>query len=74
MQKELKNPPLYFWLFMGFTIGLFFYFGWCGFMGYQPFTHEKAVIQPNISCLNELQRHGYCCKSLEQYNSGNCTQ
>lgn len=71
--NKLKNPPLYFWLFMAFTIGLFFYFGWCGLMNIQPFTHETTKTQLNSNC-EGLQIAGYCCNSQEQFNTGDCTK
>jgi hypothetical protein len=72
MNKQ-TNPPLYFYLFMGFTIGLFFYFGWCGFMNLQPFTHKTTRAQENTNC-EGLQLKGYCCKSQAQFESGDCTK
>ena len=69
-----ENPPFYFWLMMAFTFGLFFYLAGCAFAGVQPFSHKKVEVKPNISCPNELQIFGYCCKSQEQYDSGDCTK
>lgn len=27
----------------------------------------------NSNCIGQLQIAGYCCKSIEQYNTGSCT-
>jgi hypothetical protein len=55
-----------------FAIGLFFYLGWCGFMNLQPFTHKQTKDQLNSNCINQLQIAGYCCKSIEQFETGDC--
>lgn len=58
---------------VGFCVGFFFYFGWCGLMNIQPFTHKKTETQLNSNC-EGLQIAGYCCKSEEQFKSGDCTK
>lgn len=70
----LKQAPWYFFLFMGLTIGLFFYLGWCGLVNIQPFTHKTLKAQLNGNCENGLQIKGYCCTSQEQFESGDCTK
>ncbi len=74
IKQFFNQAPIGFWLFMGFTIGLFFYLGGCGVMNIQPFTHKPNKPQFNSSCGDNLQIMGYCCNSQEQYNTGDCTK
>ena len=59
---------------VGFCIMLFAYFGYCGFKGEIPFNKDFKEEATNKSCGEQLQIKGYCCRSIEQFNSNDCTK
>jgi hypothetical protein len=61
-------------LVVGICTGFLIYFGVCGFYGEIPFNKGFEIEAVNSSCGDSLQVKGYCCKSVEQFNTGDCTK
>ena len=62
------------WVTFLLCTAFFLYLFACGLINIQPFTTHGYEVAQNVTCGEQLQRAGYCCRSEAQFLTGDCTK